>query len=1259
MLFLAGACLAQGQQMPLRENESQIDPGSWLLPLNEAASDALPNGLLYERWNGIKGETVSDLLGSPLFRQAPASKGIAAVPEFPQGDGIDFGVRLRGYFVAPRSGSVRLVLSADDNAEVWMSPNDSPFSRKKVAWLSGAGWYGSTPPGETSRARSQWSDAVQVEAGRSYYIEAYHKEAGGEDHFQLMWQFDGKGQPAVIPREALRPWTPSQLDADDDGLPDVWQSEKGLAGRADAAWWQDADGDGLSNYEEFTGATEPLDASSVTGSALLEIWYGIPGHDVAELRRDQRFSKPSHCAMLVQGAATPKLWTSHFGSRVSGFIVPDESGRYEIAVASDDSAELWLSPDSSRFNKKRVAYADNWRGGDADGEWASSPANARAGVDLEAGRSYYFELLHQDNVEPGWSGLGWRKEGEKSFRPIMPAFLRSPGKDPADLDRNGLPDEWAAPLAARAVDDEYPVDASEFGDADGDGISNLSEFQNGTDPFERNTVPGAFAREWWFNVPGISLDSARKKGTFLKPSSMLSFTAGSVGEMNAADFFASRLRATLIAPVTGEYRIWIAGDNQCELWLSDNGHKFAKREIAGVMPAAGQNPEADIYVRPEQWDDYPGQKSEILELKAGEARFIEILHKEGSGRDLVEIAWQYREQGGEWGERVPVPAVSLVSFAGDDDDLDDDYLPDSWEERYGLDLEDNGLKDGSRQGEYGDFDGDLLTNHEEFMLGTNPALADTDGDGMRDHDEVKLYESDPNARDASPPVKFADINLRRFDAAPGTWSARPDGSLVSLDRRGAADFNLNIEEPGVYLLELCALTRASGGYAPPVPVIASIDGARIGDGEVLTDETVLRWFTPVLAAGSHSISIDNRNVRLGVALEIKSISLYRHPGEDRDGNGIADWMQKAILKQNGVSEETLASAISPLCLEGKARLAGTTSILHQSGELAVMEGLQGGWYVNVPLGPDGDTPVTIRQEGGAFTVEKSLTWTTTNLFATPDAIRVRKGDSLKLSALPSGVDGASVQARITLGDTKIGEGMSGAPCIAEFPEAGSFVLHATAVAGTETLDTTTTVEVVEVDFGPEFSVATNAPRTWRIGGVPQGLALDTDPQLELEDKVTDPARPRAVSACYTGEAAARPRVLARLNPSGPVVGATTLNVFHIVGAGKSRDTRLIDVLPDGTRVFEFMVMIDGVIPADFSTWLRLYIADAVFADGTASYHLTAADFDKNGIARILIYKAPGEIGSVAKICHLIRPYEDDKPLEEEGEADEEKPASEE
>lgn len=77
-----------------------------------------------------------------------------------------------------------------------------------------------------------------------------------------------------------------------------------------------------------------------------------------------------------------------------------------------------------------------------------------------------------------------------------------------------------------------------------------------------------------------------------------------------------------------------------------------------------------------------------------------------------------------------IPAASLSSFARDADDADDDYLPDSWESTYGLNPQDNGFTERAREGEYGDYDADGLTNREEYLLGTNPTNPDTDGDGV-------------------------------------------------------------------------------------------------------------------------------------------------------------------------------------------------------------------------------------------------------------------------------------------------------------------------------------------------------------------------------------------------------------------------------------------------------------------------------------------------------------------------------------------------
>ncbi|MDB6078202.1 MAG: beta-glucosidase [Akkermansiaceae bacterium] len=1237
------------EEATIPDNETQVDPSTWLRPIPEnlAASDL--RGILYERWNDVPGAMVRDLLQSPQFKQAATNRGLADVLEFPSGDGKDFGIRARGYIVPQRSGKVRFFLSSDDNAELWLSPNNDPFSKQKICWLTGPGWFGSSPRDLTNRISTQLSAPVDVVAGRPYYFEGYHKEASGDDHFEVYWQYEDDKDPVSIPNESLRPYAGNPADADDDGLPDLWQTQNGLDGNAARAWWEDADGDLVSNYDEYLGHTAPLDNGPVQGALLFETWYGTVGSDVADLLRDPRFKEAAHRSVfLTEGSITPKSDASFNGTRLSGCLVPKESGDYELAVAGDDAAELWLSTDECPLNKVRVAFNDHWRGKTPEEEWAAVPAQQAVSRHLEAGQAYYFEVLQKDKLAPGWSALGWRKKGEAAYYKVTPEFLQSPGIDPQDPDRTFLPQAWAQQSQARVAQrrslagEETPPapDLTEHGDPDHDGLENWQEAKLGTDPYTRTSAPGALIREWWFNIPGVSLLRTRQNGVFLQPPSMRTLTDGSVAEANTVDYFASRLRGQVTAPVAGTYRFWIAGDDHCELWLSDDGTKFAKRKIAWITPETWESPDTDAWTNPQEWDSRPQQESEMIELEEGESRFLEILHKEAGDKDHVEIAWQYKRHGSSvWSARNLIPSAALSSYAGDDDDLDDDYLPDSWEIAKGLDPADNGGKDHDKQGEDGDFDHDGLTNREEYLRGTDPCNADSDGDGVGDYDEIHLYGSDPTKKDASPPVKDRDFPLADYHAAPGQWFLTDAGTLISLTRRGPVDLSFNLDTAGVFVVQLDARISTQDAYSPPIPVIVSVDGRQLGSGEVVREGNTLRWLTPWLSAGNHTVTVNNRNTRLGRALEITGLSLYRHEGEDLNQNGIPDWMEGLFKNLDGINPGYSESITSPQCVEGVWRFAGTAKLTANGEEVAAQPGLSGHWFANVPLSFSGDTAFAATFEDGAITKQSTFHWINTDLFTAPDVITVRSGDSLKLTAIPTGTDGSATHVTYTLADQAVGEAGGAEPTAVKFDQPGTFTLTAHTVTGTETVDAAISIKVVKADFGADFSLASGTPRVWNLPGIDKALTLESDKELSLQEIERQDGQSRQFTASYVAGKSGSPVVLARLFPNGPIVGSTSVDAFYIVPATQSLDAREVQVLPDGTRVLEFGLMIDGKIPADLSIWLDFYVTDAVFADGTTRYHLTAADFDENGIARIQVYKAPG-VGT-PWICHYIRPYYDD------------------
>ncbi|MCG8537028.1 MAG: PA14 domain-containing protein [Pseudomonadales bacterium] len=102
------------------------------------------------------------------------------------------------------------------------------------------------------------------------------------------------------------------------------------------------------------------------------------------------------------------------------------------------------------------------------------------------------------------------------------------------------------------------------------------------------------------------------------------------GPTNVANQYGSRLHGVFIAPETGNYTFWAAGDNNTLLSLSTDSSPTNKTSIASVVG----------YTLPRQWDKFSSQQSSPIPLIAGQAYYIEVLHKEGNGGDYVGVAWQ-------------------------------------------------------------------------------------------------------------------------------------------------------------------------------------------------------------------------------------------------------------------------------------------------------------------------------------------------------------------------------------------------------------------------------------------------------------------------------------------------------------------------------------------------------------------------------------------------------------------------------------------
>ncbi|GAB3527954.1 hypothetical protein GCM10027443_05090 [Pontibacter brevis] len=376
-----------------------------------AANCSATGSILREQWDGVSGGSVSDI---PL-NTAPSSTSQLNLFEAPSGVGNYYGARVRGYICPPQTGDYTFYIAGDDNAELWLSSDDNPSNKRKIASVTG--W---TYARQWNKYASQKSAAVRLEAGKRYYIEALHKEAAGGDNLAVAWTMPDGRMEAPIAGSRLSPYT----------------------GTTDAA---------LAPSEptptEPTEPTEPTSCSA-TGSILREQWDGVSGGSVSDIPVDRTPSSTSQLRVLE----TTSGLGYNYGARVRGYICPPQTGDYTFYIAGDDNAELWLSSDDNPSNKRKIASVTGWT---YARQWNKYSSQKSAPVRLETGKRYYIEVLHKqggqgDNMAVAWTMPDGRMEAPVAGSRLSPVMSASTS--------SGLTgaSELAGPLQDEAELKAYP-----------------------------------------------------------------------------------------------------------------------------------------------------------------------------------------------------------------------------------------------------------------------------------------------------------------------------------------------------------------------------------------------------------------------------------------------------------------------------------------------------------------------------------------------------------------------------------------------------------------------------------------------------------------------------------------------------------------------------------------------------------------------------------------------------------------------------------
>ena len=154
-----------------------------------------------EVWTGISGTTVANI---PVGTTPNITD---TLPNFeaPTNWADNYGTHMRGYITAPVTGDYIFWIASDDQSELWLSINDNPASKVRIASVSDY-----TDSREWGKYSTQKSAAIRLQAGQRYYVEALQKEAGGGDNLAVGWAKPGESTSApseVIPGSVLSPFS--------------------------------------------------------------------------------------------------------------------------------------------------------------------------------------------------------------------------------------------------------------------------------------------------------------------------------------------------------------------------------------------------------------------------------------------------------------------------------------------------------------------------------------------------------------------------------------------------------------------------------------------------------------------------------------------------------------------------------------------------------------------------------------------------------------------------------------------------------------------------------------------------------------------------------------------------------------------------------------------------------------------------------------------------------------------------------------------
>lgn len=619
---------------------------------NSTADILLTDGIItYFRYDGIGGTAIQDLYNATNRFTSPSMGAVATsitpstenrlpfpgspdqrttrnLMEIPVDVADNYGAMLVGFVVPPATGNYNIVLSADDQAVVYISTDDNPVNkqpqamdpqwngsraylstdRRSMSTTGNSGFITSHFPGRPAAANGSTIIVNQSKntiggtpmvRGNKYYIEALMKEAGGGDNLSVTWQLPGT-------------WTAGNnngLANAQEPIPGVYLVQFAAAGQSGpiSILEQPEDGTILEN--------RPITLSVVHGGSPSFSYQWYKNGIVIPDANDREFTIALPDPVTENGAEYTVV--------VRNLFSQEESAAATLTVDADVAApQLVRAVGSATMNQVTV-----WFDEAVDPATAVNSANYSI---VQTGTANQLSIF-------GNGTLGGQNSSGQFTRVTFPT-------------------------APQTENQNYTVTVNNVKDTSNAGNAIAA---NSTTTFTGFiSTPGFVQGLIYRDIGGTAVSGLLNAAKYPdSPDQTVLLTGISFGEWTNfgdtyADNFGIRIAGTITAPATGAYRFFTRSDDASQFFLNQTGPAIPApsgplMQETGCC-AAFQEPGAE-------------ETSGIVNLVAGNQYGFLYLVKEGGGGDWGQIAMRAEGDGTAAGSLQPIRSGVCCAIANPDE----------------------------------------------------------------------------------------------------------------------------------------------------------------------------------------------------------------------------------------------------------------------------------------------------------------------------------------------------------------------------------------------------------------------------------------------------------------------------------------------------------------------------------------------------------------------------------------------------------------